>query len=55
MVVRFGFVPGKEEHMLGDFLIALTILTLFCLFGSGDRTDPYDAPYTDQNDDLFDE
>ncbi len=41
--------------MLGDFLIALAVLTLFCLVGSGDRTDYYEAPYADQNDDLFDD
>lgn len=29
--------------MLGDILIALAVLTLFCLFGSYDRTDYYDA------------
>jgi len=42
--------------MLGDFLIALVVLTLLCLHGSGDRTGPYETHhYTRQDDDLFDE
>ncbi len=42
--------------MLGESLIALAVLTLFCLYGSGDRTDPYESNhYTQQDDDLFDE
>ena len=41
--------------MLGEALIALAVLTLFCLFGSGDRIDPYDATSNDTNDDLFDD
>ncbi len=41
--------------MLGDFLIVLAVWTLLCLFGSGDCITYYDAPYTDQNDDLFDD
>ncbi len=41
--------------MLGDFFIVLVVLALFCLFGSGDRTDYDDAPHIHQNDDLFDD
>jgi hypothetical protein len=41
--------------MLGELLIALAVLTLLCLYGSGDRTSPYESTYVDQNDDLFDE
>ena len=41
--------------MLGEALIALTVLTLLCLVGSGDRIDPYDAPSNNTNDDLFDD
>jgi hypothetical protein len=42
--------------MLGEFLMALAILTLLCLYGSGDRTGPYETPhYTSQDDDFLDE
>ena len=41
--------------MLGELLIALTVLTLLCLYGSGDRTSPHESTYVVQNADLFDE
>lgn len=41
--------------MLDELLIALTVLTLLCLYGSSDRTGPHESNYIDQNDDLFDE
>lgn len=42
--------------MLGEFLIALVVLTLLCLYGSGDRTGPYETGYyAQQDDDPFDE
>ncbi len=42
--------------MLGDFLIALTVLTLLCLYGSGDRTGPCETDhYIQHDDDLFEE
>lgn len=42
--------------MLGEFLIALAVLTLLCLYGSGDRTNPHKSHhYTQQDDDFLDE
>jgi hypothetical protein len=42
--------------MLGEVLIALTVLTLLCLYGSGDRTNPRESNhYTQQDDDFLDE
>ena len=41
--------------MLGDLLIALAVLVLLCLYGSGDRTGPYEEDhYIQHDDDLFD-
>ena len=41
--------------MLGDFLIAITVLVLLCLYGSDDRAGPYEMPHDiPPNDDLFD-
>ena len=39
--------------MLGQLLMMLAVLTLFCLYGTGDRTGPYDA-YDDQDEVLDD-
>lgn len=42
--------------MLGEILIALAVLILLCLYGSGNRTDPYESyHYTREEDDLFDD
>lgn len=41
--------------MLSDLLIALAVLVLLCLYGSGDRTGPYEEDHYIQHDDLFDE
>lgn len=42
--------------MFGDVLIALAVLTLLSLYGSGDRTGPYESHYyTQQDDDFLDE
>jgi hypothetical protein len=42
--------------MLGEVLIALTVLTLLCLYRSGDCTDPHELHhYTQQDDDFLDE
>ena len=42
--------------MLGELLIALAVLVLLCLHGSGDRTEPYETHlHTPPDDDLFDE
>ena len=38
-----------------DALIALAILALFCLYGSGDRTGPYESRYYDNDDDWLDD
>ncbi len=41
--------------MLGELLIALAVLVLLCLHGSGDRNELYEThPYTPPDDDLFD-
>jgi hypothetical protein len=40
--------------MLGEILIALAALILLCLYGSGNRTDPYKSYYyTQEEDDLY--
>lgn len=42
--------------MLSDLLIALAVLTLLCLYGSGDRIGPYETDHYIQHDnDLFEE
>jgi hypothetical protein len=42
--------------MLSDFLIALVVLTLLCLYGSGDRTGSYETHhYTRLDGNLFDD
>ena len=40
--------------MLSEILGVLAFLTLFCLYGSGDRAGPYESHYYDPNDDDFD-
>ena len=34
-----------------DALIALALLALFCFYGFGDRTGPYESRYYDPDDD----
>ncbi len=42
--------------MLGEFLIALAVLTLLCFYGLGDQTGPYETDhYSQHDDDLFEE
>lgn len=51
------WVPVQREGdgMLGDFLIALAVLVLLCLYGSGNHAGPYEThSYTPADDDLFD-
>lgn len=48
-------VQRKGDDMLGDFLIALAVLVLLCLYGSGDRTGSHETDhYIQHDDDLFD-
>ena len=48
-------VQRRGDGMLGDFLIALAVLVLFCLYGSGEHTGPYKTRHdTPPDDDLFD-
>lgn len=39
--------------MLGEFLIALAVLALLCLYSSGDRIGPYETDHYIQHDDDF--
>lgn len=39
--------------MLSELLAMLAVLTLFCLYGTGDRIGPRDA-YDEQNDEVLD-
>lgn len=42
------------DGMRGDFLIALAVLILLCLYGSGEHTGPYETPHDiPPDDDLF--
>ena len=41
--------------MLGEFLIALAVLALLCLYGSNDRVGPYETDHYIQHDDFSDE
>ena len=50
------WVPEEGgDGMRGDFLIALAVLVLLCLYGSGDHAGPYETHHdTPPDDDLFD-
>lgn len=48
-------VRRRGDGMLGEPLIALAVLVLLCLYGSGDHTGPYKTHHdTQPDDDLFD-